>query len=402
MEQLTLTPPREPFDAEITPPGSKSLTNRALVLAALAEGGVSTLSNVLFADDTLVMMECLARLGFRARGRPARPTPSTSTAAAGAIEPRRPTCSAATAARRSASSPPSARSARGHGTTSTASRACGSGRSASSSSCSATSACGSITCMEHGFPPVDVLGADGLPGGIVRFGGSKSSQFLSAVLQVAPYAQQRGAGRPRRAADELALRRDDDAADGHVRRHARADPRPRHRRAAAHPSSPTAHPYRATDYPVEPDASNATYFLAAAAISPGSKVAVKGLDKQSLQGDVGFADVLRQMGAGVTYGSDGDHRHRRRRAGRDRRRPVRDARHRADARRRRAVRRGPDDDPRPAHAAREGDRPHRRAGGGAGEARRGGGRRGRRADRPPARSGSSPPPSTPTTTTAWR
>src|SRR5687767_6538730 len=61
-QQLTLTPPREPFDAEIAPPGSKSLTNRALVLAALADGGVSTLTNVLFADDTLVMMECLSRL----------------------------------------------------------------------------------------------------------------------------------------------------------------------------------------------------------------------------------------------------------------------------------------------------------------------------------------------------
>src|SRR5688500_620875 len=65
MDQLTLTPPGKPFDAEITPPGSKSLTNRAFVLAALAGGGVSTLTNVLFADDTLVMMECLARLGFR-------------------------------------------------------------------------------------------------------------------------------------------------------------------------------------------------------------------------------------------------------------------------------------------------------------------------------------------------
>ncbi len=52
-----------PFDATITPPGSKSLTNRALVLASLAQG-TCEIGNVLFADDTLVMMECLARLGF--------------------------------------------------------------------------------------------------------------------------------------------------------------------------------------------------------------------------------------------------------------------------------------------------------------------------------------------------
>src|SRR5688500_7342654 len=66
MDQLTLTPADKPFDARITPPGSKSLTNRALVLAALADG-VSDLSNVLFADDTLVMIEGLVRLGFDLR-----------------------------------------------------------------------------------------------------------------------------------------------------------------------------------------------------------------------------------------------------------------------------------------------------------------------------------------------
>src|SRR5439155_20994461 len=42
--------------------------------------------------------------------------------------------------------------------------------------------------MEPGFPPV-IVHADGLPGGMARFGGSQSSQYLSAVLQVAPYAR---------------------------------------------------------------------------------------------------------------------------------------------------------------------------------------------------------------------
>ena len=55
--------------------------------------------------------------------------------------------------------------------------------------------------------------------------------------------------------------------------------------------------YRNTYYLVEPDASNASYFLAAAAIHPGSQVTIEGLGDQSLQGDVGFAEVLRQMGA---------------------------------------------------------------------------------------------------------
>jgi 3-phosphoshikimate 1-carboxyvinyltransferase len=62
--------------------------------------------------------------------------------------------------------------------------------------------------------------------------------------------------------------------------------------------------YAATSYAVEPDASNATYFLAAAAIHPGSSVMINGLGKHSLQGDVGFADVLRRMGAEVTVKAD--------------------------------------------------------------------------------------------------
>jgi len=57
--------------------------------------------------------------------------------------------------------------------------------------------------------------------------------------------------------------------------------------------------YAATKYHVEPDASNATYFLAAAAIHPGSTVTINGLGKHSLQGDVGFAHVLKRMGAEI-------------------------------------------------------------------------------------------------------
>src|SRR5690349_13631272 len=63
MEELTIEPIRKPFDLTMSPPGSKSLTNRALVLAALSDGD-SELNNVLFADDTLVMLECLGKLGF--------------------------------------------------------------------------------------------------------------------------------------------------------------------------------------------------------------------------------------------------------------------------------------------------------------------------------------------------
>ena len=62
--------------------------------------------------------------------------------------------------------------------------------------------------------------------------------------------------------------------------------------------------YRGREYQIEPDASNASYFLAAAAIIPGSRCTIEGLGKGSVQGDVGFADVLQQMGAGLLFGKD--------------------------------------------------------------------------------------------------
>src|SRR3954449_6807834 len=82
MPDVTIEPVSRPFTATITPPGSKSLTNRALVLAALADGP-GRLSNVLFADDTLVMLDGLARLGFEVSvDRPARAVTITGTGGA--------------------------------------------------------------------------------------------------------------------------------------------------------------------------------------------------------------------------------------------------------------------------------------------------------------------------------
>ena len=62
-----------------------------------------------------------------------------------------------------------------------------------------------------------------------------------------------------------------------------------------------------TDYFIEPDASAASYFMALAAIHPGSSVTLPGLTPHSLQGDVAFAQLLAQMGANVDYSSDALH-----------------------------------------------------------------------------------------------
>jgi 3-phosphoshikimate 1-carboxyvinyltransferase len=60
----------------------------------------------------------------------------------------------------------------------------------------------------------------------------------------------------------------------------------------------------ATSYDIEPDASAASYFWAAAAIT-GGRVRVEGLTRESLQGDVAFCDVLEQMGCKVVDEADG-------------------------------------------------------------------------------------------------
>ena len=63
---IEIVPLTAPVTAEITVPGSKSITNRALILAALADG-VTTLRGALWSEDTQVMAECLAKLGFEVK-----------------------------------------------------------------------------------------------------------------------------------------------------------------------------------------------------------------------------------------------------------------------------------------------------------------------------------------------
>jgi len=62
-ELIEIVPLDKPVRAEITVPGSKSITNRALILAALADGEV-TLTGALWSEDTQIMVECLQKLGF--------------------------------------------------------------------------------------------------------------------------------------------------------------------------------------------------------------------------------------------------------------------------------------------------------------------------------------------------
>ena len=298
MSDVRIEPMTRPFKLTISPPGSKSLTNRALVLAALAEGECE-LGNVLFADDTLVMLECLGRLGFNPHVDRERHVVRIL-GQGGAV----PSSSADLFCGNS-------------GTTIrflTALCTVGRGRfNLDGIPRMRQRPIGQLVdllrnlgarleyVMGEGFPPVNVM-ADGLAGGIIRFGSAQSSQFLSAVLQVAPYARHEvrvDLDTPQTSwpyvAMTMRLMDEFGVTPELIRDPNTGEPRqiiiPRER-------------YRATRYAIEPDASNAAYFLAAAAIHPGSQVTIPNLGKHSLQGDVGFADVLRRMGADVRIADD--------------------------------------------------------------------------------------------------
>lgn len=273
-----VTPP----DASVAIPGSKSLTNRALVLAALAEGS-SRLVNALFSDDTVVMVDSLRRLGFAVAVDP--------TALTMAIEGRGGTIPADSADLFVGGAGTAARFlvamvGLGHGRY----RIDGIARMRErpiQDLLDALGALGVSATATNGSLPV-LVEARGLRGGRTVVSGDTSSQFLSALLMAAPYA----------AADvEIAVEGLLVAApyvemtlammEAYGVRVDREGVRRFFVRCGQR--------YRAREYAVEPDASSAAYFFAAAAVS-GGRVRVPGLSARSLQGDVKFVDVLERMG----------------------------------------------------------------------------------------------------------
>jgi 3-phosphoshikimate 1-carboxyvinyltransferase len=304
MSDLTLEPVAEPFATQFTPPGSKSLTNRALVLAALAEGAC-TLSNCLFADDTHLMIDGLKQLGFSLN--------VSETNNQIAVEGRGGTILAESAELFCGNSGTTIRfltalCALGRGTY----RLDGIPRMRERPIEQLAELLKNLGARiefaeKEGFPPVVVRGSGGggggsIAGGIARFGKAQSSQFLSAVLQVCPYARHEVridlepgqtswpyVAMTMQLMDEFGLTPE-----------LHRDPLTGEPKQVVIPRGK----YAATNYAVEPDASNASYFLAAAALHEGAKVTVNGLGKRSLQGDVGFADVLHKMGADLIFGGD--------------------------------------------------------------------------------------------------
>ncbi len=296
MPDATVTPARRPFTATVTPPGSKSLTNRAVVLAALSDGPCR-LSNVLLADDSAVMLDGLRRLGFDVA---VDGTAVTVVGQGGRVP-------AAAADLFCGNSGTTIRflaavAALGRG----AFTLDGVPRMRQRPIGELVDVLGALgTVAEYGgatgYPPVRLV-AGGLAGGPITYGTARSSQFLSAVLMAAPYAREELSvllSGPQTSWPYVAMTTRLMDAFG-VTCLLERDP------LTAEPlqlTVPTG-TYAATDYTVEPDASGAAYFWAAAALHAGSSVTVPGLGKNSLQGDVAFADVLRRMGATVTVSAD--------------------------------------------------------------------------------------------------
>ena len=288
--ELEVIPLERPPDATIRVPGSKSVTNRALIIAALADGN-SRIVNPLFSDDSFWLMDALVRLGIDVhadgergevyvRGQSGEIYASGVDLFVG---------NAGTVAR---FLPPFLALGRGPFTVDGVPRM------------RERPVADLVDGMRQLGAEVEYAGEDGrfplmikgggIPGGKARVSASKSSQFISGLLMAAPYAQAPVRIHPVGRKEwpyvgiTVALMRAfgvevDEAANG---------------RFTVAPAL-----YSSREYEVEPDASGASYFMAAAAVT-GGRVRIPGLGASSPQGDLRFAGVLRDMGCRVEIASD--------------------------------------------------------------------------------------------------
>ena len=289
---LSIEPITRPFDAVIELPGSKSYSNRALLVAALARGR-SEITRALFSDDTRYMQRALDALGVRVRA-----DETSRSFVVDGVDGRFPASeatleigNAGTAARFL-----TAAVALGRGTFVIDGSAAMRKRPIQPLLDGLRALGVDAESREAtGCPPV-VVRAKGIAGGRARVRGDVSSQYLSALLMAAPYA-----------ARDVELEIEGELvsapyvtmtlstmAEFGVRAERDGDRRFR---------VPSGQHYAARPYAVEPDASGASYFFAAAAVT-GGRVVVPRLGRRSAQGDLGLLDVLARMGCDVAIDAD--------------------------------------------------------------------------------------------------
>lgn len=315
---LRITPIRHPLDTSVRVPGSKSLTNRALLIAALADG-TTRLTNALFSDDSRYFAGALQTLGFDVQLDEAN-REMTVVGGGGKIPAPKAELfvgNAGTAARFL-----SALLTLGHGEFILDGDARMRERPIGDLVDSLTQLGAVIEPLTVSrpssiCPPVKII-ANGLRGGKTEIAGDISSQFLSALLMVAPYA---------RTPVEIVLTTELNSKpyvdmtlsimqDFGIR--VQRDgcrsfsvPTANYREAPPRNQLPISNLHTQitnlqlpiTTYPIESDASAASYFFAAPAIC-GGIVRVENISRRSVQGDIGFLDVLQNMGCVVTESGD--------------------------------------------------------------------------------------------------
>jgi 3-phosphoshikimate 1-carboxyvinyltransferase len=291
MDQIEIVPVTKPLAAAITVPGSKSITNRALLIAAMAEGR-SIIDNVLFSDDTARMLEALKQLGFQitieenekrvtVNGIGGQiPSSSGDLAIGGAGTAMRFLIPFLTLGRGKF---------RIDGNKRMRERPIG-------PLLDAMQRLGASVYSERDnrCPPVVADSRSLFRGGATHVDARMSSQFVSAMLMPAPLWPDglvlRVAGDTARPFVEMTLRIMETWG---VKWNIDADTI----------TIPGGQAYRARRFAVEPDASSASYFAAAAALCGGT-VTLRGISANSVQGDIAFLTVLQQMGARVKWNTD--------------------------------------------------------------------------------------------------
>ncbi len=292
MQSLTLQPISH-VDGTVNLPGSKSVSNRALLLAAMAQG-TTRLTNLLDSDDIRHMLDALQQLGVDYTLSDDR-TVCTVTGIGGPLSS--PTAlslflgNAGTAIRPLAAALCLAQNdivltgeprmkERPIGHLVDALRQGGA----------------KISYLENEhYPPIRVQG--GFNGGELTVDGSVSSQFLTALLMSAPLTPNTTTITIK---GELVSKPYIDITLDLMKSFGITVDNQDYQRFVIQGQQ---HYLAPGDYLVEGDASSASYFLAAAAIRGGT-VKVTGISRNSVQGDVRFADVLEQMGAKITWGDD--------------------------------------------------------------------------------------------------
>ena len=298
MESLTLQPIKK-VDGEVNLPGSKSVSNRALLLAALAEG-TTRLTNLLDSDDIRHMLNALTSLGVKYRLSEDK-TECEVHGLGGAFLDRVGDSSsplelflgnAGTAMR-----PLAAALCLGSGEYVLTGESRMKERPIGHLVDALRQAGANIEYLESdNYPPIKIIGS-GLNGGTVEIDGSISSQFLTAFLMSAPLAK-----------DDVTIKIIGELVskpyiDITLHIMAQFGVQVENRDYQEFVIQAGQQYIAPDDFLVEGDASSASYFLAAAAIKGGS-IKVTGIGRNSIQGDIQFAGALEKMGAEIEWGDD--------------------------------------------------------------------------------------------------